>query len=59
MKLGIKAKEKYISKAVTMKTEWQQEVEKIRAEKASLQKGVESLKGAAPRIHAVQSDCRM
>ncbi len=59
MKLGIKAKEKYISKAVTMKKEWQQEVEKVRAEKASLQKGVESLKGAAPHIHAIKSNCKL
>ena len=47
MKLGLKAKEKYISKAVTRKKEWQQEVKKLSSEKTAIQESVDSLKGAA------------
>ena len=45
MKLGLKAKEKYISKAASKKKEWQNEVQQLSSQKSTLQKGVDSLRG--------------
>jgi hypothetical protein len=47
LKLGLKAKEKYISKAVTGRKEWQQELVRVSEEAAGLQKTVTKLQGAS------------
>lgn len=45
MKLGMKAKEKYISKAEFRKRQWQEEAEKLKTVKTDLQKTVDGLRG--------------
>lgn len=45
MKIGLKAKEKYISKAAVGKQQWQQELSKLQTEESELQKAVDGLKG--------------
>ena len=47
-KLGLKAKEKYISKAAAKRLEWQKQVEKLNGEEANLQASVTGLQGHCP-----------
>lgn len=50
MKIGLKAKEKYITKAAAKRREWQHEVDQLRNKRGGLQKNVDDLKGTLKNL---------